>query len=332
MGSQNNINAILGRTTSVTTASYTVQPTDVILAVSTSSATTITLPTPTTSNKGRVLTIKDVTGSASTHNITISATSLVDGASTLLISTNYGFVQIYSDGVTYYTEVLNNVTLPFAIVVFATDSSVTYTPSAGTSYAIVECIGGGGAGGGAVVTSGSNLSVGSGGGAGGYIRFLATAAQLGSSVVITIGTGGAGVNATTGGNGGNTVFGSLATANGGSGGTTSTSSVTTSNVGGAGGSTSFTGVTPLLQITGQSGGYGVINSGVAMAFPGYGGSTPFGVGGIGGFGYLNLNGTAGSPYGAGGSGGMNGTLSGGGSPTSGGAGAVGAVVVKEYHF
>ncbi len=196
----------------------------------------------------------------------------------------------------------------------------------------MECVGGGGAGGGSGVTSGSSWSVGGGGGAGGYIKFLATASQIGASLAVTIAAGGTGVANGTGGFGGNTVFGSLGTANGGSGGTTINNSIAATTPGGAGGGSSLNTGASLLQITGQAGGYGAIQNFDSIAFPGVGGSSRFGVGAMGSVGYLNVSGTYYPGYGCGGSGAVNSLLGGGGTNKAGGGGGPGAVIVMEYHF
>ncbi len=70
-----------------------------ILVDATSAAVQITLPTAVTL-AGQEFMIKDWRGQAATHNITIATTSsqTIDGASTKVISTNYGSVRVVSDG------------------------------------------------------------------------------------------------------------------------------------------------------------------------------------------------------------------------------------------
>jgi hypothetical protein len=99
-------------------------------------------------------------------------------------------------------------------------SSGTYTPHAGLLYADVELVGGGGGGGGTVSPPASNINVCGSGGAGGYARKVFTAATIGASQTVTIGSAGtAGSTAgTNGGTGGTTTFGSLLQATGGAGG------------------------------------------------------------------------------------------------------------------
>lgn len=90
---------ITGTTYSVDTHSTTSDL--VIFTDSTSNAIAITLPAPTA---GRKLWIKDKTGQAATHNITISKHSAetIDGSSSsLTLSHNYDAVLLISDGVNW---------------------------------------------------------------------------------------------------------------------------------------------------------------------------------------------------------------------------------------
>lgn len=71
-------------------------------------AMTINLPTGSGAIPiGRGLMIKDISGAAATHNITIvpniAAGQTIDGANSLVISTNYGKTKIYWDGTQWYT-------------------------------------------------------------------------------------------------------------------------------------------------------------------------------------------------------------------------------------
>jgi len=78
---------------------------DYIIGVtSTASVRTITLPTA-VNVAGRVYIVKDESGGAATNNITIATTSsqTIDGASTKVINTNYGFYWVYSDGANWFT-------------------------------------------------------------------------------------------------------------------------------------------------------------------------------------------------------------------------------------
>ena len=64
------------------------------------SAVFVRLPAVSTTSGGRLFTIKDIGGSASTNNITvqITGTDQVDGASSYVISTNYGSATFISRG------------------------------------------------------------------------------------------------------------------------------------------------------------------------------------------------------------------------------------------
>ena len=97
-------------------------------------------------------------------------------------------------------------------------TSGTYTPTSGMIYCIVEMVGGGGGGGGTPTASGSTGAAGGAGGSGAYSRGIFSAATIGASQTITIGSGGTVAANTTGGNGGTTSLGVLMTAPGGTGG------------------------------------------------------------------------------------------------------------------
>lgn len=138
------------------------------------------------------------------------------------------------------------------IQVFTSTGAQTYTPTSGTTKAVVEVVGGGGASGG-VQTTGLNQSAASGGGGGGgYAMYLYSNP---ASQTVTVGTGGtvgsAGNNA--GNNGGTTSFGSLVSASGGTGGSGGNASTgSTANAGGIGG----TGSSGIVNIQGGDGGHG----------------------------------------------------------------------------
>jgi hypothetical protein len=77
--------------TNTTTSDY------VVFTDSTSNTVAITLPAPTA---GRQLLIKDKTGKAATHNVTISqhASETIDGNTSLTMVNNYDSVSLVSDG------------------------------------------------------------------------------------------------------------------------------------------------------------------------------------------------------------------------------------------
>jgi hypothetical protein len=331
MGSQNCVNSILGVTSSISSTTYTLTQSDSIVNVNSfSSPTLITLPLPTANQNGRIVTIKD-SGNASIYTITILPASgtLLDGAtSAVVIVKNYGSLQLFCDGTNYYTQGLNK----SYINIRTFSASGTYTPTIGMAYAIVECVGGGGGGGGVSYTNSNGYSsVGAGGGAGAYISFVATASQVGSSQAIVVGIGGAGVAASSGNGGGTTQFGSLATATGGSGGGTNliNSSSGVQPSGGAGGTATSSGVTTMLILPGQQGQNGFVDPSTNLAFPGAGGSTILGAGGVMPGGYLVLAGNPGSGYGSGGSGADEGPAS-SHVNGAGGNGANGIVIITEF--
>lgn len=82
---------------------YTVLTTDEIVGATSSAARAITLnATPST---GQVVTIKDITGSAATNNITITpAAGNVDGAATKVIAANYGSVDLWYSGSAWFSK------------------------------------------------------------------------------------------------------------------------------------------------------------------------------------------------------------------------------------
>ncbi len=92
----------------------------------------------------------------------------------------------------------------------------TYTPTAGMSYVIVECIGGGGSG----QSPAAPNAFGQGGGAGGYCKLTFDAATIGVSQSYVVGAGGIGVTNASGNAGTDTTFGAFLTAQKGGGGGT----------------------------------------------------------------------------------------------------------------
>lgn len=191
-------------------------------------------------------------------------------------------------------------------------SSGTWTKPAGlsgTELVYVEAWGGGGAGG----TTG-NTSNGGGGGGGGACEFSTfLASQLGSTVSVTVGAGGA----TSGAPGVSSIFSSL-TAWGGGGGGTSGSNVNGSGGGGGG----------LLSAVGgngsPNGGSGVIGGAGGSPAGGAGGSASPGVGGDSSFGGGGGGGISATGNGAGGGNSAYGGAGGGGGGNSTGTAGFGA--------
>lgn len=207
------------------------------------------------------------------------------------------------------------------IVVQTFTTTGTYTPTSGMLYCVVEALGGGGGAGGASLGGGGSISASGGAGAGGYCRKVITAAAVGASKAVTIGSGGAGgAGFTTGTTGGNTTFGAILTANGGVGSPGTSGALPV--IGGAGGTASGGDI----NVQGQSGGTSLAfnPAGGLTGFSGIGGNTLYGVGGAALI-IANTNGNAGIGYGSGGSGAMSQSGS-----TTGGTGASGLVIVTEF--
>ena len=89
---------------SITGTTYTPKAGDQIIGVNRAGIVTITLPTAQL-RSGRVYTIKDESGSASSNNITIATegAETIDGSATDTISEDYGAKAYYSDGSNWFT-------------------------------------------------------------------------------------------------------------------------------------------------------------------------------------------------------------------------------------
>lgn len=204
----------------------------------------------------------------------------------------------------------------------------TYTPSAGMVYCKAEAVGAGAGGGGTVAATGAATGAG-GGGSGAYSSAILTAAQIGASKPVTIGSAGTAGNGfgASGGNGGDTSLGSLVVAKGGLGGTGCTAASDKGKPGGLGGdSASGTGD---LKVSGAPGGYGFGASiQTTNAMGGYGGNSVLGGGGqqvaVASSGSISgVNGTAPGAAGSGGASVSSGTA-------NGGAGNAGLLIITEY--
>jgi hypothetical protein len=86
-----------------TPISYQVLGTDAIIGVtSTAAPRTITMPNASLT-AGQIWIIKDESGGAATHNITVSGNgSNIDGAATNVIASNYGSIQLYWSGSNFF--------------------------------------------------------------------------------------------------------------------------------------------------------------------------------------------------------------------------------------
>jgi hypothetical protein len=336
-------NRFLNQPVTPTAVSYTALISDVIIEVtSTSAIRTITLPAPSaTGNVGKAYLIKDTSGGASVNNIVIApASGTIDSGTSVVISANYGSVQVFCDGSNYYSSYAPG-TGTLGVVKQTFTASGTYTPTVGMLYCEVEILGGGGAGGGSSAVPGGGMSSGAGGGSGEYAFGIFSASQIGVSQSVTIGAGGAGSAGAIGGTGGTTSLGSapLISALGGLGGTTASSLTGTndsySSSGGLGG-TGGGGLSAVVHVAGQPGSqaFGNYLSGVRInPSSGNGASSQFGGGGIGlsapTAGTIQTGpGNAGLGYGSGGSGGV--TIQVGGPAYPGGNGAAGVIFITEY--
>lgn len=202
--------------------------------------------------------------------------------------------------------------------------SGTYTPTTGTSVAIIQMVGGGGGGGGAA--GGANIAAGAGGGAGVYLYIVAgtpgTTLTGGSFSCGAAGTAGANTGG-TGGTGGDTqitVGGVTYMAKGATGGGGMTSSTLANAAGGVGQAGSTSGGS--VRFSSSRRGVSSLNVGGATQ-PGDGASSPMGTGGSGSVAAFAAGGAA-SGFGAGGGGG-NASAAG----QLGGAGSAGAIVIQE---
>lgn len=206
-------------------------------------------------------------------------------------------------------------------------SNGTYTPTSGMKYCIIECIGPGGGGGGVALST--QMGSGGGGGGGGYSKKYASAATIGASQTVTVGTGGAGGAAgnNNGSNGsGATSVGTICVANAGSLGTGSAANG--HGTGGAGG-TAGTGDIATVG-NGGSPGSASASTNTPDGFAGRGGAGPLGGQPVGQSVGVIAGGSAGNNggnYGAGGNGGGSSNSS---AAAAGGNGANGYVIITEF--
>lgn len=205
--------------------------------------------------------------------------------------------------------------------------SGTFTTPNNVSKLIVFAVGGGGGGAGAPNTSSIARVSGSGGGGGFAIHEIATPDADYAYACGAAGTGsGSGSN---GGDGGDTTFGTIITAEGGTGGTLTTSSVASMFVPSSEGGSVSTGGNILAKKGEASDGSTKISATVRQA--GKGGGSPFGSGGIPNPANSSASSSAGkaaSGYGAGGGGGVSSTTT----AVAGGAGTAGLIIVASIGY
>jgi hypothetical protein len=96
---------IIRNTTTVNSASYSLNASDDILLVSYTSTGAVSLTLPSAQCvDGRAIVIKDSGGTAGTNNITIGTENAetIDGSATKVISSNYGSVKLISNGANWF--------------------------------------------------------------------------------------------------------------------------------------------------------------------------------------------------------------------------------------
>lgn len=201
----------------------------------------------------------------------------------------------------------------------------TYTAPTGLVRAVVEVQGAGGGSGGCGATGAGQWSVAAGGAAGGYTIKTVSAATIGASQTVTIGSAGSAGNTTPsgGGTGGTSSFGAILSATGGAGGAAAGVSATA----GANGPLGGVGSSGDVNVTGAPGGPGFASNAAGLAMSGFGGSSRFGGGGLGLAGVTGAAANAATGFGAGGGSGYQAPASGG---TAGAVGTAGLVIVWEY--
>ncbi len=167
---------------------------------------------------------------------------------------------------------------------FAAGTS-TYTPTTGMKYCIVEIVGGGGSGGAVTGGTAGQCSAAGGGGGGGYSRKTYTAANIGASAAVVVGTGGAAASAgaNDGNSGGTSSFtpagtGPTLTCGPGTKGFACSKSAGAQLISAGTGGAASGGD---LNIPGQAAGLAATQAAAALAYPGSGGNSALGLGGVG---------------------------------------------------
>lgn len=277
-----------------------------------------------------------------------------------LSTTKLLLVPVTSESIpTSIKEALNS-----GVVETTYNANDTWTKPSNLRYVRVQLWGGGGSG--VRFDNGTTNGEGGGGGGGGYFEKIIDASDLGVSETVTVGAGGAAKNSNSDGDaGGNSSFGSHATAYGGGGGSSSTAGGGAGGGGGAyaaGGDASGATNGAAGDVTATAGGThttaafsgggggecqdGVAGSDGGNAVWGGGGGAGAGVTGAsttGGTSTYGGNGGAGSSATGGGTQATDGTAPGGGggaryvngSPSGAdvsGAGGTGRVIVTEYYI
>jgi len=301
-----------------------------LVTYNSSSAIAVSLPAPTGGNMplGWRTTLRNIAAGAVTVSGTGGATINLGLSSVASFVLNQGdTLDLWSTGGSTYYGILSRITVS-RIVTQVITASGTYIPTAGMLFAIMEVVGGGGGSGGTGSGTSTTAGNGGGGGSGSYSRSTRSAAQIGASQTVTIGSGGSAgsAGAGDGGAGGTTSIGTLCTANGGAGGThyTTQGGLVPMAAGGAVGTGDFT-------IPGNPGGMPGGNSGPVALLLAHGANSMFGAGGL--IPAVANNavsaGSASPPVGYG-SGARGGIAVGSTGTAAGGVGAPGVAVITEF--
>lgn len=305
------------------------------------STRTVTLPS--ANIGGQTIVVRDESGSASWSTkisiVSDGSDTIHASATSLSIWVAYGSITLQSNGLGKWFITARSPRIWYT----RWTANTTFVVEPDVSWLEFRALGGGGGGGAAGTAAGPTYRGGGGGGAGAY-SFWEGQQSVGTSLTVTIGSGGvarAAYSNSQGGSGGNTSVGSLLTANGGTGGTNGSSG----GGGGAGGTrqsmasinvighplNSVTSSTWALHVSVVSGGG---TGGTNLGSGNDGGTIPASpVWFSGGAGGTNFNcagggGGAASLFGAGGNGGYNnaGTLVDGANATGYGSGGGGGCI------
>lgn len=89
--------------TMTVTGNYSLLSQDEVILCNAAGAISVTLPAATGGVIGKLITVKDTSGNASTNAITVSGAQTIDGAASKTINSNYGVLRLISDGANWFT-------------------------------------------------------------------------------------------------------------------------------------------------------------------------------------------------------------------------------------